>query len=91
MIRDGRVVNGSFRGYHLPAFADLPRTEIVFADTEDRLGPMGAKSMSESPFNPVAPALANAIADATGVRLHATPFRPDRIWRALRDAGAAME
>ncbi len=89
VIRDGLVVNGSLRGYHIPAFADVPRTEVVFADTTDRLGPLGAKSMSESPFNPVAPALANAIADATGVRLYATPLRPDRIWRALRDAGAA--
>jgi CO/xanthine dehydrogenase Mo-binding subunit len=88
VIRDGRVVNGSFRNYHLPAFADVPPTEVVFAQTVDRLGPNGAKSMSESPFNPVAPALANAIADATGVRLHATPLRPDRVWRALSEAVA---
>ncbi len=84
VISDGRVTNGSFRNYHIPAFADVPPTEVVFAQTVDSLGPNGAKSMSESPFNPVAPALANAIADATGVRLHATPLRPDRIWGALR-------
>ncbi len=59
---------------------------MSFADTHDSLGPFGAKSMSESPFNPVAAALGNAIADATGVRLHATPFRADRIWRALDPA-----
>ena len=59
----------------------------MFADTYDGLGPLGAKSMSESPFNPVAPALANAIADATGVRPTVTPFKPDRIWReCLRQA-----
>ncbi|MDT7951515.1 MAG: molybdopterin-dependent oxidoreductase [Acetobacteraceae bacterium] len=90
VIRDGRVVNGNFRGYHVPAFADVPATEVAFAETEDRLGPNGAKSMSESPFNPVAPALANAIADATGVRLHALPLRADRIWRALTEAGVAL-
>ena len=39
-----------------PAFADVPRTEVLFADTSDALGPLGAKSMSESPFNPVAAA-----------------------------------
>ena len=89
VIREGKIVNGSFRDYHIPAYADVPPTEVVFADTVDRLGPMGAKSMSESPFNPVAPAIANAIADATGVRMFATPMRPDRIWQALHDAGVS--
>jgi putative selenate reductase molybdopterin-binding subunit len=81
---DGAIANPSFRHYHVPRFADIPRTEVLFADTIDRLGPFGAKSMSESPFNPVAAALANAIADATGRRLRATPFRPDRLFAALR-------
>ena len=88
-IRDGRVVNGSFRNYHIPAMADVPPTEVVFADTVDRLGPLGAKSMSESPFNPVAPAVANAIADATGVRLYTLPMRADRVWQALHEAGVS--
>ncbi len=56
----GRVVNPKFRDYHLPSFADVPRTEVFFADTSDSIGPMGAKSMSESPYNPVAAALGNA-------------------------------
>ena len=80
---DGAITNAGFRGYHVPRMADLPRTEVLFADTEDRLGPFGAKSMSESPFNPVAAALANAIADAVGVRLRATPFRADTLFDAL--------
>ena len=62
------MVNPGFRDYHLPSFADVPRTEVYFADTSDTLGPMGAKSMSESPYNPVAAALGNALADATGIR-----------------------
>ena len=81
----GRVVNPKFRDYHLPSFADVPRTEVLFADTSDTLGPMGAKSMSESPYNPVAAALGNAIADATGIRFTATPFKPDRLWPALHE------
>ncbi len=76
---DGAVTNASFRSYHIPAMADIPRSEIFFADTYDRIGPSGAKPMSESPFNPVAAALGNAIANATGVRLHSTPFAADRI------------
>jgi putative selenate reductase molybdopterin-binding subunit len=79
----GRVVNPKFRDYHLPSFADLPRTEVFFADTSDALGPMGAKSMSESPYNPVAAALGNAVADATGIRFTQTPLKPDRLWPAL--------
>ncbi|MEA1833151.1 molybdopterin cofactor-binding domain-containing protein [Methylobacterium durans] len=83
---EGRVANGSFRAYHIPAIADVPRSQVLFAKTHDRIGPLGAKSMSEAPFNPVAPALANAIRDATGARLTATPFAPDRIFRAVMAA-----
>ncbi|MBJ7472093.1 MAG: molybdopterin-dependent oxidoreductase, partial [Solirubrobacteraceae bacterium] len=60
----GAVVNTDLRSYLVPTMADLPRTQVLFADTHDDLGPLGAKPMSESPFNPVAPALANAIRDA---------------------------
>ena len=83
---EGRVTTAGFRQYHLPTFADVPHTEVFFAGTDDAIGPLGAKSMSESPFNPVAPALANALRDATGVRLTALPFTRDRIWTALRAA-----
>jgi putative selenate reductase molybdopterin-binding subunit len=81
----GRVINPKFRDYHLPSFADIPRTEVFFADTTDALGPMGAKSMSESPYNPVAAALGNALADATGIRFTAVPFKPDRLWPLLQE------
>ena len=82
----GRVTTAAFREYHVPAYADVPRTEVVFAATDDPYGPLGAKSMSESPFNPVAPALANAVRDATGVRLTSLPLTRDRVWSALRQA-----
>jgi putative selenate reductase molybdopterin-binding subunit len=81
----GRVVNPKFRDYHLPSFADIPRTEVYFADTTDSIGPMGAKSMSESPYNPVAAALGNALADATGIRFTSVPLKPDRLWPALQE------
>jgi CO/xanthine dehydrogenase Mo-binding subunit len=80
---EGRVSTAGFRQYHLPTYADVPRTEVLFADTDDAIGPLGAKSMSESPFNPVAPALANALRDATGIRLTDLPFTRDRVWQAL--------
>jgi len=81
----GRVINPKFRDYHLPQFADVPRTEVYFADTSDTVGPMGAKSMSESPYNPVAAALGNALRDATGIRFTAVPFKPDRLFPMLHE------
>jgi putative selenate reductase molybdopterin-binding subunit len=81
----GRVINPTFRNYHLPSFADVPRTEVLFADTCDAIGPFGAKPMSESPYNPVAAAIGNALADATGIRFCTIPFKPDRIFRAIVD------
>jgi putative selenate reductase molybdopterin-binding subunit len=82
---DGRVVNPRFRDYHLPSFADVPRTEVLFAETSDAIGPMGAKSMSESPYNPVAAALGNALANATGIRFTTVPFKPDRLFALLKE------
>ena len=87
----GLVTTDSIRSYHVPQFADIPPTEVLFADTYDRLGPFGAKSMSESPYNPVAPALANAIRDAVGARLYDLPMSSDRIWRAVSGRRTSAE
>lgn len=84
VVRDGVVVTRTLRHYRVPQLSDVPVTEVLFADTVDRLGPRGAKSMSEAPYNPVAPALANAIADATGVRPRDLPIQRDRLWELLR-------
>ncbi|MFD3743885.1 molybdopterin-dependent oxidoreductase [Nocardia sp. NPDC058633] len=84
----GVVVTETLRHYHVPQFADLPRTEVYFAETSDALGPLGAKSMSESPYNPVAPALANAIRDAVGARPNRLPMTADRVWRAVQEGTA---
>ena len=85
MVHDecGAVVNPSLRNYRIPAFADVPRSEIFFADTYDAIGPLGAKSQGECAINPIAPAIANALADATGVRFAHLPFTPDRIFARL--------
>jgi CO/xanthine dehydrogenase Mo-binding subunit len=81
--QDGRVVNPSFRHYRIPAYADIPRSEVYFARTTDAFGPLGAKSQGEAPINPVPPALANALADASGIRFHDLPLAPDRIYSAI--------
>lgn len=81
LLREGEVLTRAFRNYHIPQFADVPVTEVYFASTSDPLGPLGAKSMSEAPYNPVAPALANAVRDALGVRPFELPMSRDRLWR----------
>jgi CO/xanthine dehydrogenase Mo-binding subunit len=85
MVHDeaGRVVNPSLRDYRIPAFADVPSSEVMFADTYDRIGPLGAKSQGECAINPVAPAIANALANATGVSFAHLPLTPDRIYGLL--------
>ncbi|MBA8817552.1 CO/xanthine dehydrogenase Mo-binding subunit/aerobic-type carbon monoxide dehydrogenase small subunit (CoxS/CutS family) [Microbacterium halimionae] len=88
MIDEGQVTNPVFRTYRVPQFADVPDTEVYFATTNDELGPFGAKSMSESPYNPVAPAIGNAIARAIGARPFEQPFSRDRVWRLARGKSA---
>ncbi|MGY2065985.1 molybdopterin-dependent oxidoreductase [Blastococcus sp. SYSU DS0619] len=84
VVVDGEVRTRSFRNYRTPQIGDVPATRVLFADTYDVLGPRGAKSMSEAPYNPVAPAIANAVRDAIGVRPHGLPMSRDRIWRLTR-------
>ncbi len=80
----GNVTTRTLRDYHVPVMADAPVTEVFFADTHDRVvGPHGAKSMSESPFTAVAPALVNALRDATGVRFTTLPVTRDRVYLGL--------
>jgi CO/xanthine dehydrogenase Mo-binding subunit/aerobic-type carbon monoxide dehydrogenase small subunit (CoxS/CutS family) len=79
----GKMINPALRNYRIPAFADVPRTEIFFADTHDTIGPLGAKSQGECAINPVAPAIANAVMQATGVRFPDLPLTPDRIYAKL--------
>ncbi|GHF05077.1 molybdopterin-dependent oxidoreductase [Pseudolysinimonas yzui] len=81
LVEEGVVTTSTFRNYRVPKIGDIPPTEVLFAETHDPLGPLGAKSMSEAPYNPVAPALANAIRDALGVRPYSLPISRDRVWR----------
>lgn len=80
---DGHMVNAQIRNYRIPAWADAPRTDLFLAGTIDAIGPLGAKSQGECAINPVAPAVSNALADATGVRFAHLPFTPDRLFSKL--------
>ncbi|HYO03488.1 MAG TPA: molybdopterin-dependent oxidoreductase [Mycobacterium sp.] len=79
----GVMVNPNLRNYRIPTFADIPRTEVIVVESHDSVGPMASKGIAESCVNPVAPALANALEDATGVRYRELPFTPERIYARL--------
>ena len=79
----GAMTNASLRQYRIPTYADVPRTEVLLVDSTDSVGPMGSKGIAECCINPVAPALANALQNATGVRFRELPLTPERIYRTL--------
>jgi putative selenate reductase molybdopterin-binding subunit len=79
----GAMVNPALRNYRIPAYADVPHSEVYFADTYDTIGPLGAKAQGECAINPVAPAISNAVAHATGVRFADLPLSPERIFAQL--------
>ncbi|MEU8681801.1 molybdopterin-dependent oxidoreductase [Streptomyces sp. NPDC048611] len=85
---DGVMANPDFRNYRLPTYADIPRTEVLLVDSADSVGPLRSKGIAECCINPVAPALANALHDATGVRFRDLPLTPERIYRQIGASAA---
>ncbi|RLE16675.1 MAG: xanthine dehydrogenase [Actinobacteria bacterium] len=83
---DGRMVNAAFGPYKIYRADEMPELEAILVQTMEASGPFGAKAIAEIPKDGVAPALRNAIADATGVRINDIPFTPERVWLALQDA-----
>jgi putative selenate reductase molybdopterin-binding subunit len=84
---NGRILNPRLGPYHIYKSNEMPKLDVIFVQTEEPTGPFGAKSISELPMDGIAPAMADAIHDATGVWVREVPFTPERIWRALQKAG----
>ena len=82
--KDGRVLSDQLSTYLLPTILDIPeKVESVLVEIPDPNGPFGARGLGELPFLPVAPAIAAAIHDATGVWMDSFPFTPERVLRGL--------
>jgi CO/xanthine dehydrogenase Mo-binding subunit len=82
------LVNGNLFDYRVPRTTDLPsEVTSILAERGDGVGPYGAKGGGEATVNPIAPAIANAVQRAVGVRIREAPLTPERVWRALRDRG----
>ena len=81
---NGQPLNANLVDYRVPRFTDLPETfESALIENRDGPGPYGAKGMGESGIVCVAPAVGNALFNATGVRVRELPLTPERVWRAL--------
>ena len=82
--KDGRILTDQLSTYLIPTIWDIPeKVETVLVEVQDPNGPWGARGMGELPYLPVAPAIAAAIHDATGVWIDEFPFTPERVLRAL--------
>jgi CO/xanthine dehydrogenase Mo-binding subunit len=85
---DGHLLNGNLLTYRVPRAEDVPAAlECRFTENADGSGPFGAKGAGEGSLIPVSPAVANALARLTGIRLRELPLLPERVWRALRARG----
>jgi putative selenate reductase molybdopterin-binding subunit len=87
---EGHIVNTRFGPYRVYTAKETPAIDVIFVQTDEPSGPFGAKSVAEIPMDGVAPALASAIHDATGVWIRELPYTPERVWRALRQAEQAQ-
>lgn len=83
IYRDGCLHTPSFSEYLIPTAMDVPYIQPVILESRSGLGPFGAKGIGEPSLTPVAPAIANAVADAIGVRIRELPITPERVVRAL--------
>ncbi len=87
-MREGHVLTPYFSNYLIPTVLDVPEhVESVILEHADPRGPFGVRGMAEMPFIPLAPAIAAAVHDATGVWFDHLPLTPDRVVPGLRAAG----
>jgi 4-hydroxybenzoyl-CoA reductase subunit alpha len=82
--KDGMLMNPGLLEYRSPSSIESPAVEPIIVESIDPEGPFGAKECSEGSLAATIPAIANAIYDAVGVRLHECPFTPERVLAALR-------
>jgi CO/xanthine dehydrogenase Mo-binding subunit len=87
LIYDGQqLMNGTMLEYRVPRFSDMARNiHLKLVENQDGVGPYGAKGGGEGSVNPVGACLANALYQASGVRIRRLPLTPERVWKALQE------
>ncbi len=84
----GALLTTNFSDYRIYSAPDMPVMETFIVETSDPFGPFGAKAIAEIPIDGMAPAVANAVADALGIRIRQIPLTPERVLRAIHAQGA---
>ncbi|NCB01745.1 MAG: xanthine dehydrogenase molybdenum-binding subunit XdhA [Spirochaetia bacterium] len=85
--KTGKMLNDNLLDYKLMTPMDTPDLHVAFVEPSDPTGPYGNKSLGEPPTIPVAPAIRNAMLNATGVAVNSIPLNPEKLFFAIRDAG----
>ena len=88
-VDDGRVTTLSLGDYRLPNMKDIPQLETVLLESESGVGPYNIKGIGENPNVPVAPAIANAVEDAVGVRIRDLPITSEKVYWALKSTNTS--
>ncbi len=87
LFEEGRALNPSFLDYKILSAVDMPEIESSVVETNDPIGPFGAKEVSEGLIVPTCPAIVSAVYDAIGVRIKSLPITPEKIIKALNEKG----
>jgi len=83
----GKVTNPNFLDYKIPVFHDMPSIHSILVESNEPQGPFGAKGLAEATIIPVAPAIANAVCDAVGIRLKSLPLKAQDLLSSMRERG----
>lgn len=86
VFQDGAPVNTNLLDYKIPTAKDIPHIKTVILEEPDPEGPFGSKGIGEPPLIAIAPAVANALEDALGVRIKKLPLRPERVLQLTKQA-----
>ena len=83
LIADGVIRAPTLSEYLIPTSMDFPTTKVIMLESGSGVGPFGAKGIGEPALTPAAPAVANAVADALGMRIHELPITPEKVLAAV--------
>ncbi len=91
VMQNGRMANNQMTNYIMPTAEDVPPIHVIFEEIPFRDGGFGAKGIGELPHDGPAPAILNAIRDATGVRFNAIPLLPEDLYEGLKESEPVEE
>ena len=89
VVEGGKVTTTTFADFKIPNIEDIPELRTVLLEPQQGVGPYGIKGIGENPLTPVAPAIANAVEDAVGVRVKELPVSAEKVYAALRERSSA--